>query len=264
MRRSLWIVCLVLFCFASVLSGRSLRKDFRKRLDFVSGGQVIVDNTSGTISALSWSDNAVEILADIEVKAGSQREAEAFLEKVEIRVDASSDRIMVEADYPKRRDDGNILDWIFGRRKPRVKIDYLIRVPRRTDLDLKSVNGPISVLDITGQVVLHSTNGRIESEGVCGSVRAKTVNGGISIDLEELDSVNQTSAKTTNGSIRISLPGDVKVDLEASTVNGSVSTDLPLTIQGNWHKKRISGQMNGGGARMTLRTVNGSIRIHER
>jgi hypothetical protein len=44
-----------------------------------------------------------------------------------------------------------------------------------------------------------------------------------------------------------------------STVNGSLNSEFPLTVQGRISKHRINATINGGGRRITLKTVNGSV-----
>ena len=69
--------------------------------------------------------------------------------------------------------------------------------------------------------------------------------------------------RTTNGSITLTLPSDLRAGLTARTTNGSVQTDFPITVQGTFRKNRLEGEINGGGASIELRTTNGSIRIRE-
>jgi DUF4097 and DUF4098 domain-containing protein YvlB len=246
-----------------ILVGSTVRKEFKKTFDFPPGREVTVKNTNGIISVEPWDRASVEVFAEIEVKAGSRRDAEAFMEKVEILIDKRHDRLSVETEYPRIRGGDSIWDWIFGGRKPQVKVDFWIRVPSRTDIDLKSTNGRVEARDVEGKTHLRTTNGQIEAEGMKGSVDAHTVNGGIRVELTEVNRDGEMSFHTTNGGIKLYLPEDVRADIEASTVNGGISTDFPLEVRGRFNRKRIRGRINGGGGLIELHTVNGSIRIYE-
>jgi hypothetical protein len=61
--------------------------------------------------------------------------------------------------------------------------------------------------------------------------------------------------------IQVTLPENVRADLEANTTNGSVTSELPLSLQGEISKRRMEGKINGGGPLLKLRTTNGGISI---
>jgi len=256
-------VLLLIFGCVGVLQASRVSKEFRKSVPFRPEGNVAVKNVNGMISVEPWDRDSVEVYAEIEVKAGSHREAEAFMEKVEILVDHQDDRLSVETDYPKVRGGDGFWDWVFGGKKPQVKVDFWVKVPAKTDLRLKSVNGRVQVRDVEGRANLGTTNGGIGAEGVRGAVDAHTVNGGIRVELTTFNPDEEMSFSTTNGAIEITLPWDVQADLKASTVNGRISTDFPVEVSGGFIGKKLRGRINGGGGLIDLHTVNGSIRIYE-
>ena len=57
------------------------------------------------------------------------------------------------------------------------------------------------------------------------------------------------------------LPGSASTRVDASNVNGSLTTDFPLTIQGKWGPRRLSGTIGEGGRSLSLSTVNGSLEL---
>ena len=261
-KKVVWIgVLLSLYCTAIVFGG-TITKEFRKVLDFKEGGEFVLKNTNGNIEVESWNRESVEIYAEIEVRAGNRRDAEEFLKRVEILIDQDRDRIEVEAEYPKKRG-GDFLDWVFGGGNPRLSIRYRIKVPSRTDLELRSTNGRVEVMDVQGFVELSTTNGNIVADRMKGAVNAKTTNGGIQVAIDRLSGLEDMIMRTTNGSIRLTLPRDVEADIEASTTNGGISTDFRLEVEGQFNRKHIRGRVNGGGPLIELHTTNGGIRIYE-
>lgn len=66
------------------------------------------------------------------------------------------------------------------------------------------------------------------------------------------------SANTVNGAVRVD---GVSGQIKASTVNGSINTEFPLTITGRLGPKHARGTINGGGERISISTVNGSVRL---
>jgi len=92
-----------------------------------------------------------------------------------------------------------------------------------------------------------------------GAIYAKTSGGNISIELQ---GGNQgLEARTSGGSIRLRAPDSLAGDLYAKTSGGSVTCNFPVTIRGKLKKNLIDGQLNGGGAAITLATSGGDIRI---
>ena len=259
----------VIFILFSILisavafSKSTYTREFKKTVNFRSNGNIEVKTTNGKIDVTSWNRNDVEIFAEIKVKANSRREANRILDKVEIRIDRSAGRLIIEPDYPKRNSGDSFWDNIFNsNRKPTV--NFTIRVPEETNLNLRSTNGHVAASDVEGETVLKTTNGGIEADDLKGSVDANTTNGSVSVCVTQFSRQDQVDLNTTNGSIKLYLPSEVSADVKASTVNGSIRTDFPLTIQGKISRKRLNGEINGGGGMIDLSTVNGSISIYER
>ena len=254
---------LFLFSIAAIAQAKSTyTKEFKKTIDFHSKGQVEVKTTNGNIDMTSWDRNALEVEAEIKVKARSQRDAEKILDKVKILIEKSGDRITIAPDYPKRHDGDGFWDWVFGS-ESRPVVNFKIKVPRETNPTARSTNGRIYVSDIEGETELKTTNGGIEARDMLGSVDAKTTNGSISIYVAQFGNDDRLDLNTTNGSIELTLPSDVKANIEASTVNGSIRTDFPMTVQGKISRKRLDGVINDGGGSIELSTINGSISIYE-
>ena len=261
---SLFLCFAILFVFTISISAGTVRKEFKEVYHFESGGFIQVENVNGRISVEAWDEERVDVFAEIEVKARTHVDAEAFMEEVEILVDLKRDQLYIETDFPRLRG-GSVWDAIFsGGKKPQVSIEFWIRVPERSDLSLRSVNGRVEIRDVEGTAELATTNGSIFGDNMRGSVDARTTNGNIDVELRTLDDNEDMIFKTTNGGIELILPRNIRADISASTVNGRVSTDFPMEVRGNYNRKRVRGSVNGGGGLIDLHTVNGSIRIRER
>jgi DUF4097 and DUF4098 domain-containing protein YvlB len=94
-------------------------------------------------------------------------------------------------------------------------------------------------------------------------VSAHVVNGGIVMDMAR--AAGPIDLETVNGSIRLDIAPDLNVNLEAEAVNGVVSPDDGLKVEtSNRSHTRIAGKLNGGGPRISARTVNGGVRLRVR
>ncbi len=247
------------FVAGSLAFGGSITREFNKTYDF-DGGQVSVKTINGKIFIESWRKDAVDVNAEIEVRASSKSLARDYLDNIEIIVRQRGDKLSIKVDQPHERG-GDFMDWIFGSGKPSVTVNFWIKVPEETDIEASSVNGSVEAVAIDGQASIHTTNGKITAEEITGPVRAGTTNGRIFVVLNSSELEDDISLHTVNGSIKLVVDRDIEADVDISTVNGSISTDFPLKVQGKWGPKQVRGEINGGGPLIQLETVNGSISI---
>ncbi len=234
-------------------------------------GLVTLKNINGTITIHSWQKDEVRVLAEKRAKPKWGMSAEDLLQAWKVEIGASRDRIDIETIRPEKRDK----KWRQG-----ITVTYELWVPESASLELRNTNGKIDVERLNGQIQARTTNGNVHLEGVGGTAECATTNGNITIEeargwvdaqttngsiratLLEFDG-RDMDLHTTNGGITLSLPGNVGVNLDASTTNGSVRSDLPITVSGKISKRRVSGEVNGGGPRIKLKTTNGSIKLLE-
>lgn len=165
---------------------------------------------------------------------------------------------------------------IFGRRSITVEIS----VPRQLALDLRTGDGNIDMRDVGGDLRLTSGDGHITGAGLDGTLRVQTGDGQIRLDgrfdqmdLETGDGQIEAEAApgskigagwrvhTGDGSVNLRLPGDFSADLDAQTGDGHITLDLPVTVAGELRPNHVRGKLNAGGATLSIRTGDGSIRL---
>jgi len=262
MNEKLFFLTLILIFFIGITFGGTISKQFEETLDITNEANVKVKNVNGKIYVESWEQDKIEIFADIEVKASHARDAEEFLDKVEIKITHEPDEIYIHPDHPKAN--GNsFFDSIFGHKKPSIRVDFSIKVPEKAKVNLNSMNGSVQVVNIGGRAVLSTVNGKVDAKQMHDFVEANTTNGGISVEFDDLMLNDNMSFHTVNGSIKLYIPKNISADVNISTVNGGAHTDFPLTFQGKWGPKSIKGKINGGGPRINLETINGSVSLYE-
>lgn len=74
------------------------------------------------------------------------------------------------------------------------------------------------------------------------------------------DTLRRSFAVSDGGTLTLDDAG-VRVSLDAQASGGDVSSDVPVTLIGRQHDNTLAGDVNGGGARLVLRTSGGGIRI---
>lgn len=187
-----------------------------------------------------------------------------------------------------------ILGWGNWHRTLRIEV----HMPREADLNVDTGDGSVEAQSLTGDLDIHTGDGHIRVDGAKGSIRLRTGDGSIEgrdldgrveadtgdghVSLEgRFDGLNIKTGDgsitaragagskltsgwtihTGDGSVDLSLPGDLQANIEASTNDGRISLGIPVTVEGTFSTSKISGKMNGGGMQLTIHTGDGSIHL---
>ncbi len=226
-----------------------------------AGRTVFARNLNGGVTTEAGSGSEVDVRAEKHWRRGDPKDV-----TVKVTKTARGD-VLVCVIYERREtrcdEDGYSVrggDHGWNDRND-VSVDLTIRLPKGIKLDASTVNGGLHLEGASAEVKARTVNGGIEAFSTGGPISARTVNGGIRVRAGTLGT-GPLEYETVNGSITLELPADLNADLSMSTVNGSiVSEDYPITVQGRLNRRHISGKIGKGGVEMTVKTVNGSIRL---
>lgn len=228
---------------------------WHKTYQLAPGGSVEIDNVNGRISVEPSAGQTVEVVATKKAKGGSDEAARAALDRMVISDSQSSTGIKIQTKMPKHQGS------LFGHSG---QVDYDVKVPAGATVRFETVNGGIDLTGIRGSVHAETTNGRVSGHRIAGAVDASTTNGGIDFDITQVAD-GGVKLECVNGAIKLQLPREAKADVSASVTNGSIRTaDLPLTISGTQSRRHVAGQLNGGGPRIEVETVNGGVHLAAR
>jgi hypothetical protein len=246
---------------AAVFAADAAAQDFNWRGRITRGDVIEIKGINGAIHARPSSGNEVRVSA---VKSARRSDPD----DVEVEVVEHNGGITICAVYPSRRrgEPNECQPGSGGRMNVNdndVKVEFEVEVPTGVILVARTVNGSVTAEGLTSDVRAHTVNGEIELS-TDGLAEAHTVNGSITAVMGRAGLSEDAEFETVNGSIVIEVGGDLNADVRATTVNGGISTDYPLTVQGRFGPKRLSGTIGRGGRNLSLSTVNGSIEIRRR
>ena len=229
---------------------RSGREQDRHCVAFVAEfsdlSRVVIDGgMNGGVSVEGWDGEVVSVRAKVWANARDSRRAREIAD--DVRLEMRGGRL--SADGP---DTGRREGW---------GVSWEVRVPRATDLDIETMNGGISVTDVTGRIDFEALNGGVHLTGVGGDVEGRTTNGGLDIELDgrRWDGAG-LDVETTNGGITLRVPFDYSAELETGTVNGGIDIDFPITVRGRIGKRLVT-TLGDGGPTVRAVTTNGGVRI---
>jgi hypothetical protein len=160
------------------------------------------------------------------------------------------------------------------------KMDLEVEVPSGFDLDIHTYNdGDLMISNIQGELALTNYNGEITALNISGTAVATTYNGDIKITFDKITDNTPMAYSTYNGDIDLTMPAATKATFKMKTEQGEIYTgfDMEITSSGPVQKKDSKsgtfkividdwkkGNINGGGAEVTMKNYNGDIYIRKK
>lgn len=147
-----------------------------------------------------------------------------------------------------------------------VKVFFEVKLPRSARrVELSSGTADVKASKLEAPLAISVRDGAINLEDVRASVQAKSVNGNIEIVYRSTKREGAHEFATVNGNINVQLIEGLDADVKASVVNGSIDVDdrIGLEVQKRQAGWYIDAPLGGGGERLSMKTVNGSINIQK-
>lgn len=226
-----------------------------KSFSVKQGGTLSIDTDSGSIEIVSHNNDSVDVRVE---KKG--RNSEDF----EVTFSHDGDDVKVVGDRK------GVFSW------GNSGAHFIVSVPERYNVDLKTSGGSIELSSLKGKVDAYTSGGSIRLGQITGDVDVKTSGGSIRVDdvagtinahtsggsikaRVSKQPVSDSRLTTSGGGVSVQLFSSIAVDLTASTSGGRVSSEFE--VNGAIKKNRIKGSINGGGPKLILKTSGGSVNI---
>ena len=220
-------------------------------LDVSAGGQVAIENMRGEVAIIGWDKDQMAVSGELDDKAlGYTFETDNGFTVFKVKMPRN------KRNRNWRGSDGSNLT---------------IHLPISSVLNFQSVNGDVSIKNVTGgtdahtvngsiqaidlskKIILQTVNGNVEASGLDGKIKLITVNGNV-IDT---GSKGRAMYNTVNGSIESdseairvyveSVNGEIDLslktieELDISTVNGEIDAVVTLTDDASVNMTTVSG-----------------------
>ena len=275
MRFRVPVVCLLSIAPLLMQAGVEEKQTIRKTLPATP--RLDVDNIWGSIRVSSYDGSEVQMIANETLRADSQSKlADAKRDvKLDISQKDGTTRFYVDGPFRDNCRDGSHHSHWDGNPGYSAKYDFEIKVPRRMEFELRTVNdGSIHVDGVKGDFEVHNVNGSIDMRGVAGSGTARTVNGEVTVQFVS----NPRAASefgSINGAIDLAFQPDLAAEFRIKTFNGGVFTDFdmaalplrPVADESSEGRHRFksdsytSMRVGKGGPEIKIDGFNGEIRI---
>jgi DUF4097 and DUF4098 domain-containing protein YvlB len=224
--------------------------EWNRTYPFRPGGRLEIINVNGRITAEPNDGSSVEIRAERVARVATEEAARELLSAIEMREEVGDERVRIEVRAPQRNGGGHEIRWT-------------VRVPKGVNVDFRTVNGGVRMSGLDGEVRARSTNGGVSGQALhATAVDAAVTNGGVEIELANAPTSGTFELEAVNGGVSLALPADSRADVTLRCVNGAVAVSgLDVEADGEQSRRLVQGRLNGGGARVTMSTTNGGVRL---
>jgi hypothetical protein len=271
------LVVAVLFAFASpafpqtvpdiqLLTRSATRRETRR---FAYGGTVtLIGAPRGAVTVEGWARNEVELVAEIELKGPTEADLDQLatvnsfvfdedLNHLSVLTTGTHDRAFMKRaakNFPKR-----LLNFPW-------KIDYRLRVPINTDLEINAGHGPVKLSGVEGALRISAT----ESETaltLSGGTVSTTVTAGVITFSVPVRSWRGGGAdiRIASGTINVELPPGFSADIDAEVLRTGkiVNTYEGLTAREKpgITERTVRARAGAGGAYFRFTVGDGIVNI---
>ena len=205
MRTSAILVVILLF-FASA----EAQEITEKHIDFSGKGSVEMNiQIADSINLHTWNKNEVFVTASVNIN--DNKDNEGYV----ISFEETGTSVIINGRFKE--------DYFKGRNNCCTKTDiyWLVYIPEKTNFNIETINGNITI------------------NGLTDEIRAKSI----------------------SGFIDLAAPADRKADIKFSTISGTIYTDHKLVTESRHSgiPSVIRQNLNNGGSPVTLETISGDI-----
>jgi hypothetical protein len=241
-------------------------------VEFGTGGTVtLIGAPSGSIEVKGWGENQIKIEAKIEIQAENENDIAqiASISGFLIDKDITHVRIISVGNYDK--------DYVkrVAKKFPKrllqmpLRIDYVITVPAYCDLEINGGKGDFSIEGVEGSLSIRFIESKAKLDVSGGAVDATFGSGDVEINvLSPSWRGRWLSVGLAKGNMKITLPQLMNAEMNASILqSGEIQnflSSLRLSRNSNQQSgKTLNTKLGNGGASLTFRVGNGTIKILE-
>lgn len=245
---------------------RTITKHERRR--FLYGGTLTLASApAGSIKIEAWPNSEVDITAEIELRADNEADLDllAAINTIVLDDDANHIRVVTTGTHDK--------SFMKKMKKfPKAllglpwKIDYRIRVPVTTDLEINAGRGPISIVGVEGNIQLSAAESDTNLKLSGGSVNAVVAIGKVNLTVPVKSwRRGGVDIRVAAGEITLELPSGFSSDLDAEILRTGRIVDeygeLESREKPGLTPQKMKARSGAGGTWFQLTVGDGMITI---
>jgi len=246
---------------------RSTRRSETRRFNY--GGTVtLIGAPRGAVTVEGWSRNEVELTAEIELKAETEADLDQLakvnnfvfdedLNHISILTVGTHDRAYLKKtakNFPKQLLN---LPW---------KIDYRLRVPANTDLEINAGHGPVKLSGVEGAMRLSATESETALTLTGGTVYATITAGNVQLAIPVRSwRGGGADIRIASGVLNVELPAGFSGDIDADILrNGKIVNTYEALVtreKPGITERVVRGRAGAGGPFFKFTVGDGTVNI---
>jgi DUF4097 and DUF4098 domain-containing protein YvlB len=246
---------------------------------FAKDTSLDIDSVTGSITVTGDNGNTIRVEGEKIIRAIDSAEVQRAKREVVLDANEKDGIAQLYVNGPFR-DNGHASEnhgfHDHRERQYEVTYNFVVHVPRATELHLHTVNGDIKADDSGGKFDLKTINGGITMNNIAGSGSADALNGATIIKFRENPRAD-SFFKSFNGRLDVTFQPALSADMRLKTFNGHAYTDFDVTpmpvAAGSAERKNgkfvyksdqsSSMRVGSGGPELRFETFNGDIHIQK-
>lgn len=244
-------------------------KYLTETVEFGPGGTLtVIGSPVGSIEITGWNRNEIEISSEIEVRARTEEDLARLAEVTGFAAEESLTRLSVVSLGPDDRKNLKRLgkDLPKELRRMPYRIDYRIKVPHFTDLEVNGGRGDFTLALVEGMMRLNylESNARLSLAG--GAIQATIGRGEVDVEIPVRSWRGQfAEVLVTRGRMNLWLTPNLNANLTARILRtGRIENLYPALKplrQTAFTEKEMRARAGSGGAELNFAVGDGDLRI---
>jgi hypothetical protein len=159
--------------FLAAAASQDFEQNIEKTFQVTPGGQFILQADRGSVDVKTDQTDQVQVHVFRKVGGGSKANVDELFANHEVTLTQNGNKILVVAKNKINK------HFSWGINRPRLEVRYVINIPKKFDVELKTAGGNIQLADLDGQALARTSSGSIKIAHVSGKVDAADAGGDI-------------------------------------------------------------------------------------
>lgn len=247
---------------------------FQKTFTVSPGASLNVENYKGTIHVAAAEGNQVVVDVQKRFEGSSDSDRKWWMQNVKVDFQNDPTHVKMKVEYPSDN-----CTFCFGYHDYTAAVELEIRVPRQINVTLNGYKPDVRISGVEGNIAIKSYKSPMLIEATTGGIRIDTykntirlqnvrIRGELQVKSYKADTevsardLGQTAEiETEKGDITVRVPGNAGLDVDYSGGRrASFHSDFNLAVTSG-SGEDVRGTVNGGGTKLRLRTVKGSVAL---
>lgn len=223
----------------------------------------------GLIAIEGWQQRRIEITAEIALEAASEDDLNLLAQVNSFAADAETNhiRILTTGAHDKQFLKKNFKQFPKRLLNVPFRVDYRIKLPAFTDLEINAGRGDLNIKGVEGTIVIKASQTENADLSFAGGVVMATFGSG-KINFNALARSWRGSGadvQVANGELNVTMPPDMNAEINAQILrNGQIENSFPnLKPLDNrkFTEKAIEARAGAGGAKFLFTIGDGNLRL---